>query len=226
MRMIALILAPAALGGCTTTREMTAPGYRLVPGSTIALPRADVELGRISIGGVAQADADRTGRARAAIDVAVRSVMASRASGVAAVPPSGGLAEIEALHRTVATAIAIHKYGDAPLPTKRGRFDWTLGPGLRQLLGDGTHALFLTVRSYESDDGRKAMAVAGALGCIVGLCLLPGGGEHIAYASLVDLSTGDIVWFNVMTGGVGDPATPEGAAALVARLLGPIGGGR
>ncbi len=224
MRMTAWILTAAALGGCASTREMTAPGYRLPPSVAIALPRADVEVGRISIGGVAQADADRTARARAEIARAVSVYL--RQDRVSAVPDTPGLAEYEALHRTVATAIALHKYGEVPLPTKRGRFDWTLGPGVRSAVGTGDHALFLTVRSYESDDGRKAMAVAGAIGCVVSLCLLPGGGEHVAYASLVDLRSGDIVWFNVMTGGVGDPATPVGAEALVARLLGTMRGAK
>lgn len=224
MRTTAWVLAAAALGGCTTTREMTAPGYRLPSSVAIALPRADVEVGRISIGGVAQADAERTARARAEIVRAVTAFL--RRDRVSAAPETPGLAEYEALHRTVATAIALHKYGEVPLPTKRGRFDWTLGPGVRSSVGAGDHALFLTVRSYESDDRRKAMAVAGAIGCVVGVCLLPGGGEHIAYASLVDLKSGDIVWFNVMTGGVGDPATPAGAEALVAKLLGTMRGAK
>ncbi len=224
MRMTAWVLAAAALGGCTSTREMLAPGYRLPPSVMIALPRADVEVGRISIGGVAQADAERTARARAEIARAVSAYL--RQDRVPAVPDTPGLAEYEALHRTVATAIALHKYGEVPLPTKRGRFDWTLGPGVRSAIGAGDHALFLAIRSYESDDRRKAMAVAGAIGCVVGLCLLPGGGEHIAYASLVDLKSGDIVWFNVMTGGVGDPATPAGAEALVAKLLGTMRGAK
>lgn len=221
MRM-AWLLAVTALGGCTSTREMASSGFTLPAAATIAVPRADVEVGRISIGGVAQPDADRTARARAEIGRALSALLGP--DRVITVEPDDRLAGYEALHRTVATAIALHKYGDVPLPTKRGRFDWTLGPGLRPLIGRGDHGLFLTVRSYESDNGRKAMAVAGAVGCIVGLCLLPGGGEHIAYASLVDLSTGDIVWFNVMTGGVGDPATPDGARALVEKLLGTMRG--
>lgn len=224
MRMMAWVLAAAALGGCTSTREMTAPGYRLPPSVAIALPRADVEVGRISIGGVAQADAERTARARAEIARAVSVYL--RHDRVSAAPDTPRLAEYEALHRTVATAIALHKYGEVPLPTKHGRFDWTLGPGVRSAVGAGDHALFLTIRSYESDDARKAMAVAGAIGCVVGLCLLPGGGEHIAYASLVDLRSGDIVWFNVMSGGVGDPATPAGADALMTRLLGTMRGAK
>lgn len=224
MRMTAWLLAMAALGGCTSTRDMTMPGYRLSGPLSLALPRADVEVGRISIGGVAQADAARTARSRAEIERALSAFL--RGDRVTPVPAAPALAEYEALHRTVATSIALHKYGEVPLPTKRGRFDWTLGPGVRSAIGAGDHALFLTVRSYESDDGRKAMAVAGAIGCIVGLCLLPGGGEHIAYGSLVDVRSGDIVWFNVMTGGVGDPATPAGADALIARLLGSMRGAK
>lgn len=224
MRMMAWALATAALCGCTSTHDVTAPGYRLSGPIALAVPRADVEVGRISIGGVAQPDAARTARARTEIDRALAALL--KGDRVVPIAASRALADYEALHRAVATAIALHKYGEVPLPTKRRRFDWTLGPGVRTAIGNGDHALFLTVRSYESDDGRKAMAVAGSIGCVVGLCLLPGGGEHIAYASLVDLGSGDIVWFNVMTGGVGDPATPAGADALVAKLLATMRGGK
>ncbi|WP_315760433.1 hypothetical protein [Sphingomonas sp. Y38-1Y] len=222
---MAFLLA-VALAGCTATQDMAAPGYRLTGPVAIVVPRGDVELGRISMGGVAQHDAERTAAARAALSAALAAYL--RAQGDRAVPlPEPVPADYEALHRTVATAIALHKYGEVPLPTKKRRFDWTLGPGLRGAIGaQGDHALFLSVRSYRSDDARKAMAVAGAVGCVVGLCLLPGGGEHIAYASLVDLKSGNVVWFNVMTGGVGDPATAEGAKALVERLLSTMRGRR
>jgi hypothetical protein len=59
------------------------------------------------------------------------------------------------------------------------------------------------------------------------------GGGQSAYTSLVDLRTGEVVWFNVLQTssqlpGVqfGDIRTPEGAAQMVERLLGRMKAGR
>ena len=76
--------------------------------------------------------------------------------------------------------------------------------------------------------GRVALQVLGVAGCIVGFCAPNiGGGGQFAYASLVDLKTGDVVWFNVVQTGsqiagikMGDLRTPQGSAQLVERLLG------
>lgn len=74
----------------------------------------------------------------------------------------------------------------------------------------------------------------GAAGCIVGFCAPNiGGGGQFAYASLVDLRTGEVVWFNVLQAGtqvaginMGDIRKPEGAAQMVDRLLGRMKPGR
>ena len=60
-----------------------------------------------------------------------------------------------------------------------------------------------------------------------------GGGGQFGYASLVDLRTGEVVWFNVaqassQVAGIkfGDIRTPEGAAQMVDRLLDRMRPGR
>src|SRR5256885_15472436 len=65
-------------------------------------------------------------------------------------------------------------------------------------------------------------------GCFVGFCAPNvGGATQLDYASLVDLHTGQVVWFNVVLAGsavpgikFGDLRTPEGASQMVERLLG------
>jgi hypothetical protein len=47
---------------------------------------------------------------------------------------------------------------------------------------------------------------------------IPGGGQG-GYASLVDLNTGDIVWFNMVAAGAGDLRTPAGAETAVKQLF-------
>ena len=72
------------------------------------------------------------------------------------------------------------------------------------------------------------------IGCAVGFCAPNiGGGGQFAYASLVDLRTGEVVWFNVLQTGsqiagikFGDIRSPEGAAQMVERLLGRMKPGK
>jgi hypothetical protein len=74
----------------------------------------------------------------------------------------------------------------------------------------------------------------GIAGCFVGFCAPNvGGGGQFAYASLADLRTGEVVWFNVVSAGspvagikMGDIRTDEGAAQLVDRLLDRMKPGR
>ena len=54
---------------------------------------------------------------------------------------------------------------------------------------------------------------------MIGLCFAPGGGQRFAYVSLVELETGDIVWFNVLSSSVGDIRNAEGARSTVDSLL-------
>jgi hypothetical protein len=67
--------------------------------------------------------------------------------------------------------------------------------------------------------GRKALQVAGLASCFIGVCAVVSGGNQVAFASLVDLNTGDVSWFNFLFSEVGDIRTAEGAQDMVRRLL-------
>ena len=89
------------------------------------------------------------------------------------------------------------------------------------------YALFLYAQDSYASGGRIAMQVLGIAGCLIGLCAPQiGGGSQFAYASLVDLRTGEVVWFNVLQSQLGDIRTQEGAAQMVDRLLGRMRAGR
>ena len=146
------------------------------------------------------------------------------------------VADLERLHNAVGNSIALHKYYPGnELPTKRRGIDWTLGEDAVKL-GRATgmdYALFLYAQDSFASTGRVAMQVLGIAGCFIGFCAPQGGGGQVAYASLVDLRNGDVVWFNVLQTssqlpGVqfGDIRTPEGAAQMVERLLGRMKAGR
>jgi hypothetical protein len=101
-------------------------------------------------------------------------------------------------------------------PTKKNNFDWTLGPGVGAFRDHyhGDYALFVYIHDSYTTAGRAAvMLAAAAFG--VGLH----GGQQMGFASLVDLRTGRIVWFNQMSDQSGSLKEAKGAADTVKNLL-------
>jgi hypothetical protein len=205
--------------GTAAAQPNLAPGFtKLAPNSTIALMPADVELFEISAGGVGEPRADWTTAASKNIMADLRTRKAKL--GARATEITGEQDEaveaLNGLHGAVARAIVVHHFGGLKLPTKDGKLDWTLGPDaakLREKSG-ADYALFTWVRDSYASAERKAMMVVGAL-FGVGMT----GGVQQAYASLVDLRTGQVVWFNRIVRGTGDLREPEPAAETLTALL-------
>jgi hypothetical protein len=183
--------------------------------------------------------ADWTNQARANIASALRAQQAGRGASVQFIDhrneipnvSADELAEVERLNAAVDESIVAHKYLGDYLPTKRGKgLDWTLGVDAVRLgqKSGYDYALFLHAEDQVASTGRIALGVLGVAGCFVGFCAPNiGGATQLDYASLVDLKTGQVVWFNVVRAGsdvpgikFGDLRTPEGAAQMVERLLG------
>ena len=107
-------------------------------------------------------------------------------------------------------------FGMLKLPSKDGRFDWSLGPGVAEFAEeyDADYGLFTFYRDEQASGGRVAFFVlAAAAGVAVPL------GAEYGFASLVDLRTGDVVWFNVVNAGSGELRDPEGAVTAVNALF-------
>jgi hypothetical protein len=127
-------------------------------------------------------------------------------------------AEQIGLHAAVAQSISLHHFGGAmwALPTKDGRLDWSFGNAM-QPLADATgaqYALFFWVRDSYASAERVAMMVAmAAMG--IGIT----GGVQVGYASLVDLRSGQVVWFNQLTRPYGDLRQAEPARETIEALL-------
>jgi hypothetical protein len=235
-----MLAAALALGGCVQTKqyadlEFTPPegNYRLL------VLRPDVTVGTLTTGGMVQPNAAWTDEARASIVAALRAQQAARGGNVTVIEhrnelpgvPVQELADVERLNLAVDESIVEHKYLGDYLPTKRRiGLDWTLGEDAVRL-GRKTgydYALFLHAEDQVASGGRVALGLLGLAGCIVGFCAPNiGGAEQLDYASLVDLRTGEVVWFNVVDAAsqvpgikFGDLRTPQGAAQMVERLLG------
>ena len=122
----------------------------------------------------------------------------------------------ETLHSAVGLTLMQHHFGYTPLPSKAGNFDWSLGPDISSIADNhaADYALFVYYRDYQASGGRVAFAILAAVaGASVGT-----GSEH-GFASLVDLSTGDIVWFNMVNAGVGELRDADSARKTVDALF-------
>lgn len=244
-RPIILLLGTAALAGCVQTRQFADLQFTPPQGNyKLLVLRPDVSVSSLTLGGVPEQRADWTEAARSAIVNAIRNQQAARGGQLlvaerrSSVPgvDAESVAELERLNFAVAQAIAEHKYSGNTLPTKRRMgLDYTLGEDARAF-GRRTgfdYMLFLHAEDQRASTGRVAMQVLGIAGCFIGFCSPSGGSAQLAYASLVDLRSGEVVWFNVLqTGsqlpgmGFGDIRTQPGADQMVDRLLGRMKPGR
>ena len=238
---LALALAAAAsTTACVQTRQYADVQFTPPQGNyRLLVLRPDVTVSQLTTGGMSEARADWTEQARTSIVNALRSQQSGRGGQTLVIehrneiPGVGAqeLADIERLNMAVDQSIVLHKYLGDYLPTKRGRgLDWTLGSDAVQL-GQKTgydYALFLHAEDQVASTGRVVLGVLGAAGCLVGFCAPNiGGATQLDYASLVDLKTGEVVWFNVVQASsqipgikFGELRTPQGAAQMVDRLLG------
>lgn len=223
---VALAALCSAMPGVVAAQERSAvkqgfafPNDRPVK---IVVYRPDVHVGTLTTGGVDEPNADWTGTARGLIADALRAN--DKVSGAMirfADDPQGDdaayLAEYRALFTAVAQSIQVHKlFPGARLPTKKDVFDWTLGDGVQRIgkFSGADYALFLFTHDAYGSAGRKTAQIFGAM---LGVAIIPG--VHVGYAGLVDLKTGDVVWFNADPAMGGDVRTPEGANKRTLQLL-------
>ena len=248
MRRDLLVLLSAsalALGGCVQTRQIADVEFAPPEGDySLIVMRPDVQVGALTTGGMVEPRADWTEQARTNLLRALAEQQAGQGGRTRILETREGLqgvsaetiANLERLHSAVGGSIALHKYLGADLPTKRRRgIEWTLGEDAVRFgrAAGMDYALFLHAQDSFASSGRVALQVLGLAGCIVGFCAPMSGGGQSAYASLVDLRTGEVVWFNVLQTssqlpGVkfGDIRTADGAAQMVERLLGRMKAGR
>ena len=234
------LAASAALSACVQTRQYADVQFTPPDGNyKLLVLRPDVTVGSLTTGGMVEPRAEWTEQARANIIAALKAQQAARGGNVTIIEHRNALpgvseqelADVERLNFVVDEAIVQHKYLGDTLPTKYGRgLDWTLGADAVRLgqKSGYDYALFLHAEDQVASTGRIALGVLGLAGCVVGFCAPNvGGAEQLDYASLVDLKTGEVVWFNVVDAAsqvpgikFGELRTPEGAAQMVERLLG------
>jgi hypothetical protein len=196
-----------------------APGFTTMPTqSKIVLMPVDVELFSMSAGGVLEPKADWTVNAQKNMKATLQKRKNDLGLSMSELSDldADDVEEISSLHAAIARSISMHHFGPLKLPTKEGKLNWSMGEGVKALREKtkADYGLFVWVRDTYATAERKAMMVGLAiLGVAVSL------GTQVGYSSLVDLKTGQIVWFNQLISATGDLREPEPAAKSIDYLM-------
>lgn len=185
----------------------------------VVLVEPDVELGALEAGGGFEPRADWTASAHKFIYDDVAAHLQQKGAELVGADHLTDPHEVQIakLHGAVGQAILLHLYNAAlKLPSKGDALDWSLGPGAAALKNHygADYALFVYIRDSYTSTGR-ALLMIGAAMFGVGVQ----GGQQTGFASLVDLRTGNIVWFNRIISGTGDLRTAAPAQKTVDDLL-------
>jgi hypothetical protein len=213
----------ALLAGCVQnhhklTENLARAGDK--PPVILVLP-VDTELSELSFGGAPSIRQDWTVAARENMNQALYTSFAEKSANVTfhnGDVDDEDLAKILRLHAAVGRSIQVHQYeGPQKLPTKQGKFEWSLGPSISRLAEktQADYVLFVYVRDSYSGPGRVAAQFIAA--AVFGVAIQ--GGVQQGFASLVDLKTGEFVWYNRLLRGAGDLRTAEPAKETIATLL-------
>ena len=220
---VRIFLAAALLltAACTTTNTRTAALVTTPPaGSRVLLVEPDIKLNLLTTVGLPEPRADWSDQARGNLNAALQAALTERQLSFRPIDPQeamgGREGQLLRLHQAVGTTILTTNFGEV-LPTRAGQFNYTLGQGA-QVLGqtyEAGYALFLHGSGSYASGGRVAAAIGlAALGVSVPL------GSQQVFVSLVDLNTGQVIWFNyAIAGPHADMRDPNGARILIDELL-------
>jgi hypothetical protein len=231
---LALLLAAIAVGSLAPTparaynqdRVATdAQGRPLRISGSVVLVEPDIELSEVLAGGAQEPRREWSLAARRLYPEAVHATFAG--AGIRSLPdfdipddldPDSRLGQLLRLNQAVSLSVLAYTAPGNQLATKRGkRLDWTLGDGVAELrrATGADYAVFTYIRDSYASGGRKAMRIAGLL--LLGGDI--GGGAQIGVTTLVDLRTGQVVWFNFLARQTGDLRDASGSAATARRML-------
>lgn len=221
--LIVLLTLALSLAGCTVANVAT-QGFSSVPaGASVVIMPPDIKYYRITASGIPEPAPDWTATARNEFDTALGNYIQSSSWDVSFKDGDGLSAtaiEYDKLHSAVGSTILANHFGLAKLPTKldtatkQRAFDWSLGDGVSALAPEGDYALFVFYRDYQASGGRVGMAVFASL---LGVAVYTG--HQGGFASLVNLRTGDVVWFNNVAAATGNLRSADGAKSIVDQLF-------
>ena len=207
--------------GCATTQNVQQIEQLESVGEnpTILLMPPDIRYYLVTAGGISEPHAEWTEAAQVNFSSAVQDYAKEIGTNLVVMDDSD-MTPLEVqyakLHRAVGFTVLTNHFGVLKLPTKAGQFDWSLGPGISGVAEDyeADYGLFTFYRDEQASGGRVALAI---LAAAAGSSITTGG--EYGFASLVDLKTGEVVWFNVVNAGSGELRDPQGAVTAVNTLF-------
>jgi len=223
---LVIIFVLLIASGCAQTSVLTPAGktFPADKSDRILLMPPDIELSEMTASGMLEPKADWTASGLTNVTAALTEELKAQHDTLVRYeePPEGSVElhehhQIIKLHEVVGNSILLHKYSPyLQLPTKENTFDWSLGQTVTTFKKKpgADYALFIFMRDSYASGGRVALGVVLAVAGI-GVPM----GRQVGFASLVDLQTGEIVWFNRMISAKGDLRTPAPARISVKRLL-------
>ncbi len=221
-RLASFVCLGFLLAACTTTNVKTAEeadfSWSSNANKRIVLIEPDVTLGSLTAAGLFEPRADWTQQAKQLIDQETALLLSEKGIDFAKADnlASPRSVQVAKLHSAVGRSILLHLYGaGGQLPNKGKALDWSLGPGSNAIRDefDSDYGLFLFVQDSYTSAGRAFMMVGAA---VLGVGIQ--GGTQVAFTSLVDLKTGQIVWFNRLVSTAGDLRTEDPAKKVVRNL--------
>ena len=199
-----------AVTGCATPSKtalhesLARSPDKALPQKVLLLP-VDIRLHEISTGGVVEQVDAWTKTASSQATQCVRDEAASKhlfdivESPALSAEDKATLDQYIALYDNVAGSAYFASHSMQQAWTNRAKnFDYTLGPGLKDLAAHTgvDAALVVSGSDYISSSGRRAAMVMGVLvGAFTGVALIPPGGISFISVGIVDLRSGDLLWF-------------------------------
>lgn len=217
----AALFGIAALAACSFTDEVEHTAYRepVAPGARFVLMDLDIQCSAVTASGMEEPNAAWTQLCRKAIENALADFLADRRAELVvydadAIAPERleRYYQIARLYDAVGSAIL----NRADYPTSEDKTDWSMGTSVQIIREDhdADYALFITMRDQYETGGRVAMRLAFAM---IGMMTAPA--TQQGFAALVDLETGNVVWFNQLFSAAGDLRDKESAREAVDALL-------
>jgi hypothetical protein len=225
VKIVFVAAAAVTLAACqSSSLQLTKELKRNAGEASVVIMPSDVQLFELSAGGSLEPRGDWTQSATSYLTSALHTegetrrihLVAYDDSNVSA-DQSDQIRQVSKLFGVIGDEIVIHQYsGPMQLPTKDGSFNWSIGPAVQALRNrsGADYALLTYLRDSYADAGRIALI---AIAAIAGVGVQ--GGVQTGYAALVDLNTGDIVWFNRLIRGTGDARDLGGARGTARALL-------
>src|SRR4030095_14292140 len=223
-RIAAALAGAMLIAGCAThssiNKNLSTQSDRPLP-RRILLAQPDIRVHEVSTGGVVEKVDEWSNKAS---DEAAKSLEAlAQSTNMFELVPSSKLSHAQRATLEQYSALYILVAGSASLAQRSpyaawkdraADFDYTLGSGMSGVAGEQKldAVVFVVGTDHISSAGRKAAMVVGVLAAaFTGVVIVPNSIPSFLTAGVVDMRTGDVLWFSTETRGgaddLRDPAT-------------------